>query len=502
MEYIKKLWNEKPLTIIMIAGLLLRILAIIFSKGYGMHDDHFGPSEQPFEIILDPSIWENRGNVHGHSIILPYIHYLVFRFLELFGETDAQVRAFAMRLILGLYSIITVLFGYKIAYETSGKNVARVVGLVLALFWFLPFMSVRSLIELVTVPPMMVAFYYLIRNNKKSYDPWLVGLFFGLSFCFRYHTSFMLFALMWVWLFRKEFSTMIKALGGFLITIFLTQGIVDWVAWGYPLAAPIEYFRFSANDTAYDIIGPWYKYLVLMIGILIPPMSFALFYGFGRVVKKYYLIAIPALFFLIVHSITPHKQERYILPMMPIFITLAIIGWQEFIAKSDFWKKRAGLSKGLWGWFWIINSILLIIFTFTYSKKTRCESLTYLSDRSDVNGIYMDPGRSGYIQLPRFYLNKVVPIFQNKAEVTMLDVNDSISRAGVGFPNYAIFFGNSPLDSLEKRTSETEEFFEIKLEKIEEIDPSFLDDLLHTLNPRGNKNQTAVIYRIDHSGNQ
>ena len=38
---ILEMWNNQPLKLILLIGLLLRLVAAIFSKGYGMHDDHF-----------------------------------------------------------------------------------------------------------------------------------------------------------------------------------------------------------------------------------------------------------------------------------------------------------------------------------------------------------------------------------------------------------------------------------------------------------------------------
>ena len=40
-ESIFKYWEEKPLYVILFISCFFRLLAVIFSKGYGMSDDHF-----------------------------------------------------------------------------------------------------------------------------------------------------------------------------------------------------------------------------------------------------------------------------------------------------------------------------------------------------------------------------------------------------------------------------------------------------------------------------
>ncbi|MQY78241.1 MAG: hypothetical protein GH151_03475, partial [Bacteroidetes bacterium] len=34
-------WNKNPLLFVLVTGAIVRLLAVFFSKGYGMHDDHF-----------------------------------------------------------------------------------------------------------------------------------------------------------------------------------------------------------------------------------------------------------------------------------------------------------------------------------------------------------------------------------------------------------------------------------------------------------------------------
>ena len=40
-EKIQQYWKAKPLQVIMIMALLVRLLAAVLSQGYVMHDDHF-----------------------------------------------------------------------------------------------------------------------------------------------------------------------------------------------------------------------------------------------------------------------------------------------------------------------------------------------------------------------------------------------------------------------------------------------------------------------------
>jgi hypothetical protein len=384
-----------------------------------------------------------------------------------------------------------VYFGYLIALHISNKETAKKVGLVLALFGIFPFMSVRNLIEMVTIPPLIWAMYLVVKYDKGKNIFW-AGVLFGLSFIFRYHTMLMLGGVGLVFLFRKQFSNALLITAGFVVSVSLTQGIVDYLAWGYPFAAPLEYFLYNAGHGTDYTSGPWYQYLLLLFGLLIPPLSGFIIFGWLKNYKENIIIYLPVLLFFAFHSYFPNKQERFILPAIPFIIILGITGWEAFVAKSTFWQNKRKTLSAMWGWFWIANTIILVAFTFTYSKKTRVESLYYLSQKSDVAGVVVETGDMGGIKQPTFYLNKQVPVFElfegNKADKIKADIVTNAYEK----PNYYIFYG---ADKLEERVKQVELDFGIQLATETEISPSLLDWVFYKLNPKHNKNKSAYIYK-------
>jgi len=493
LNLLGKYWNDKPLQVILVIALLVRLLAAVYSKGYGMHDDHFGPIEQPYQIMQDYSVWEERGNPHGHSIIYPAMHYYLFITLESVGITDSQSKMFVVRLLHAIYSLLIVYFGYKIAHIIGGRRAAVKVGLFLALFWILPFLSVRNLIEMVSIPPLMAGAYLSLRENRKKYDFWLIGLLFALAFIPRYHTL-MIFGGIWlVFLFRKDYSALLKMTAGFAVTVFLTQGIVDWAAWGYPFAAPLEYFIYNAGAADQYTTGPWYNYIILVLGMLIPPLSFFILFGYFRDFKKFVVLSLPITIFFVFHSYFPNKQERFIIPVVPLIISIGLASWEVFSSNSDFWKKWKTMLNSAWVWFWIMNTALLAVFTFTYSKKTRIEPLTYLSNKSDVSGVIIEPGSLGHVFQPAFYLNKKVPIYIIHDNMTTGQIDSAVRAQNSDFPSYAVFYG---IEELKIREKKFEEIFAVSLSAETIIEPSLIDDILHKLNPKHNKNQTAYVYKV------
>jgi hypothetical protein len=489
-ESLKQQVLQKPILFILLLGFAINLVAVFFSKGYAMHDDHFGPIEQPWSIINNPKIWEERSEPHAHSILYPLLHFILFKSLNSIGINDPQEIMFIVRFLHSIYSLVTLVFLFKILQHYYPQDVALKTTIVFSLLWFIPFMSVRNLIEVVCIPPMAVAFWLIITkgNTKSSY--FVAGAFFALAFAFRYQTVLVSGTVLLVLLFQRKFRDLFLISIGFVIFAFVIQGSVDVFAWGYPFASFIEYLRYNLTHSTEYTTGPFYRYILLLFGAFVPPISVFVLYYFFKDFRQKIIILFPLLVFFIFHSIFPNKQERFILPVVPFVFIFGLATWLKNVNGSRFWGNHKTFYKVLWIIFWCINIPLLSIFTLNYGKKTRCESLYFLSKKDNVKGVFQITGKLGPFKPPEFYLNKYgTPIIEIPVIDSLVKFGNSPQR-----PNYAIIYGESDMEELR---SESEKILRAKLIKETTVEPSIADYILFKLNPKYNKNQTATIFRIE-----
>jgi hypothetical protein len=492
---LRKYWDSRPFLVILASAAIFRLLAAVFSKGFAMLDDHFVVIELAQRWADGFQDWFNEGSSVGRSLIYPGLHYLLFYVLEQIGITDPQTKMLFVRLIHASYSILIVELGYLVAKRMTEPKVARQVGIILALFWILPFMSVRNLIEVVCIPPLLAGFYFILKEEDGNELRYLLlaGAMFGIASALRFQTILITVGVGIVMLFHRRWKVFWGYTAGFIIGSFCTQGIIDWIAWGYPFSSVYNYVAFNIRHRYQYVTGPWFQYLLLILGVLIPPTSLLFVFGFLKSWRKHALLFWPTVIFLVFHSYFPNKQERFILPILPFLIILGVIGWNEYVKNSNFWERKQTLLRNLWTWFWVVNSLLLVIVTFTYSKKNRVETLYYLCHKNDVTGVIWESPRSQIPSPPKFYLNKPVPVYIYHSSKSGNDLKSQITAKGQLLPNYVIFLGE---EGIENRVQQMESSFskEFKFEK--KIVPSFIDDILHRLNPKYNVNQTSYIYKI------
>ena len=158
---IKEIYRANPIRFILFTATFIRLLAVLFAKGFGMHDDHFLviESAQSFVDSYDYNNWlpSHRENPEGHNWFYTGIHYIILSFFKWLGLNDPQIKMYFIRLIHAFYSLLIIYIGYKIARKLTEEKIALHVAWLLALVWFFPNSSVRNLVEYVCIVPLLAS---------------------------------------------------------------------------------------------------------------------------------------------------------------------------------------------------------------------------------------------------------------------------------------------------------------------------------------------------------
>jgi hypothetical protein len=277
---------------------------------------------------------------------------------------------------------------------------------------------------------------------------------------------------------------------GFLLSAIVVQGSVDIFAWGYPFASFIEYVRYNFAHGEEYTTGPWYNYLLLVFGALLPPLSLLLVYGFLRNWRKAAVIVFPVLVFFILHSYFPNKQERFILPVVPLILLLGVVGLEDLVRKSAYWIRHVRMLRGFWVAFWVLNLLLLVPFSLYYGKQSRVEAMYELYGRP-LEGLVLVGGKVGTSQPPLFYTGKYpVSYFEVNSDDALVALKSELGKSGLRI-THVVFFGT---EELEHRVLQISRELGVTLKFERRTDPSFLDVVLYKLNPKHNKNEITFVY--------
>lgn len=493
-------YQKHPIRFILLIAIFVRLISAIFSVGYGFHDDHFLVIEVSQQWIHKVNIrgwmpWDGNTTPSGHSLFYPGLHYLLFKGLQFLGIVNPEVKMLIVRVLHALYSTLTIYFSFLIVQKISGQKAAKSVGWILALLWCLPMLSVRNLVEMTCIPPLVIATWLALNADEKENKNMMLiaGLIAGLAFSFRFQTITFIGGFVGaLWIQQKWMKGFLLGIGA-LISIVVIQGGTDYYIWGRPFAEFLEYSLYNLDNASNYINGPWYNYILLVAGLLIPPLSFILFKGMYEARETYLFIILPALLFFIFHSSFPNKQERFILPVIPFFVMAGVAGWYKFTQQSTYWLKHEKLHQNLWKTFWVLNTILLIALTPSATKTSRVKAMSYLYKKGCTGTFLLENTNSGRsLEMPQFYINNFNRWYEVSKTHPAEEVIGNIVKDSLPLPQYIIFVESENLATREQALKKC--IPDIAFEA--EIPSSYLDQTMSWLNPV-NVSQTYYIYKVN-----
>ena len=483
---------------ILIAGFLARNIAVIFSAGYGFHDDHFEVIELAWKWKDGLSFTWDGNAIHMFSLLYPGLHYLIFSLCHLLGIDQPEHMMIVVRALHAVVSMGGIYYAWHLSYRLGGnKMLANSMALLLALGWFFPFLSVRSLREVFCIPFLLAGCYHAVADNFRLRDAILSAICFAIAFDIRMQIIFIPLGIGVWWLFHKASIRHALIFGiAFLACIALTQGLFDQLYYGNPLASTLEYLRYNSDATHIGSYpqGPWYMYAgtlaLFVLGIPILLLYPGVVYSY-KISAHTRMLLLSLIFFFLFHSFYSNKQERFILPALPLFVMLGLHGLREgmIALREPLWlRKFSGFALM---WFLVLNTAGLILLTVTYSKKARVESMVWLREQKQVRNFVLE-GTGNPPPPPLFYLQQHLNYYTFTAAQQPSALDSMIKKGDRPAPDYVIMAGSKDLD---KRLERLHAVFP-HMEKATTIEPGFIDNIAYRLNPKHNQNEAWFIYRI------
>lgn len=323
--------------LIFIVALVWYAVTAYFSIGFFHPDEHYQIIE--FAGIIDKPetskdlTWEFKTQIR--PALQPVICYLIFKACDFFSISDPYNKAFVLRLITGWLAVLIIRF-FTNSLNSSINDKFRNLFLILSYFiWFLPFINVRFSSETWSGLSFLLALSLIIRNNKNCQTYLIAGLMLGLSFIFRSQIAFAVLGLaLWLVFIKKESAKNIIFMStGGLVAILLGFLVDSWF-YGDWVVTIWNYFKVNLIDgkTSEFGVSPWYYYIFYIFKFSFFPFGLIIILSFLFLIYKrfnsiFIWIILP---FLIFHSFIPHKELRFLFPLVNLVPVVFILAIQEF----------------------------------------------------------------------------------------------------------------------------------------------------------------------------
>jgi len=241
------------------------------------------------------------------------------------GITEAITQVRFVYTALGLLSVTVVAAVWwmfaRLGREDWGLHAAGWTG-----FHFLAvYLSTRTLLENLSLPFLTLAGVFLVLYHAEGRTRLLLGSLTALALAsvFRFQAGVVLPVVLVVPIVRRAWRDLaaVTALGGVL---FLVTGEIDALLRGGFHESLRAYVRYNIHESSGFGTSPWYAYVLLLAGTALLPLFVARYRAFpwreyGR--RLWPLVAFVGVF-VAAHSAVPHKEDRFMVPIMGAFLAL------------------------------------------------------------------------------------------------------------------------------------------------------------------------------------
>jgi len=307
----------------------------------------------------------------ARSPILYYLDYYLFLLgNKIFGINSPVWLLRSAMMIVGLLSSLMIYLAYRISLlvNRDDKNALTVAAL-FAFYFAMPFIGTRLMSESLSSFFVIVAVYFATRSwrlEDRGGNILLSGLLFGVAAMFRFQAGLLFIGMLFFLAIYDRRRTKWFFLGGAVALLF--QIILDYATFGGFLTSIFGYARLQMQELATHSRQPWYNFLLLLLGLTLPIATITTLPAFLRSCRRYLWLSVPLTFFVIFHCSSPHKEERFIFPIIPLFVLMMGLGMRK---TTGFWPRFSTY------WFWSANGILLCLVIFSPTLSNVTEPMDY-----------------------------------------------------------------------------------------------------------------------------
>ncbi len=274
----------------------------------------------------------------ARSWALPGLIAGVLKLTQVAGLDSPRVYLTLVRILFCAVGIATSVVIYRFARSSGASRLAASCGLAcFSLMSIAIYFAPRAMSETAAALAAVSGLALCVPSTASRAQLWLGASFLGLAVLFRLQCAVFCVGLLLVLLARgarRPFAEVLLVLG---LWAFLF-GLIDRLTWGHWFYSAIVYLRFNVFQGGSVRFGrsPAGYFTLALLHTLGPLWLVIAALSVLAVRRARGLFGIALLFF-IPHWLSPHKELRFLAPLIPLWCVLAAVGLQVLIEAKARW---------------------------------------------------------------------------------------------------------------------------------------------------------------------
>lgn len=379
--------SAHPLCTCVLAGAVARLSAALIGFGFHARDDYFHVLMPAMRWMADPSFDWDASSLPGAGIrshLVPRLCWLCLRGFAALGITEPETILRGLHCVVGTYSLLVIPALYYAGKALLSERGAWVCALLGALHFVMPYAGTRLLIESMAMPPLAFGLYLLTSSRARRV--FLGGAVIGLACWLRYQVAIAAIGFAFAVGVRaykqggaRRLAHELTAFAGGGVVALIVQGIFDLLTTGVFLGPLVANIAVNMEPPSRLTKSSFSSYLAMWLVLTVPPATLVLVPAMIRAARRLALVTWPFALFVLVHSAIPHKEERFMLPVLPLFLVLLAATPQALQdADGGMWRRLINLWPTTKTFLIAIHAALLLLAVSAQSQAALRESMVVL----------------------------------------------------------------------------------------------------------------------------
>ena len=316
------------------------------------------------------------------------VHFWLARLALALGVVHPVAQLRFNLLVLGLFAFALMAWaGHQLFAgedEPDRRQHRTMFALLLGFYFLSPVVFTRPMIESLAAPWVLVAAATAALYFKGGRSWWLVAAVASVTIAatMRPQAGVIVLALPVLIALRRKWSDLV-VFGAACALGFVATGLLDQALTGGFHQSLRSYIRFNASTASTFGVGPWYRFVVLFLGLSLPPVFLSRYRGLDWRRGYWPLLPVVLMFgvFLVAHSVVPHKEERFAIPALPLFFVL-LTPLAVYLQSAAGQRWRVGL-------FALVNGLGLVLVVSSPPQQNVLQLAAWLDERPAIGRVVM-----------------------------------------------------------------------------------------------------------------
>lgn len=467
-------------------GALLRGLCAYFVYGPQALDDYkhgVWPAYQLFAgQVMDLPDYRSRLLVW---MLAGFIHIASW-----FGCSTAISQVRVMYFGLAAVSLLGLLGTYLLVKSFRSRLFGALALYLSAAFPLMPFISTRAFGEAVAMSFVMLGFGILEnarRTQVQARTTWTLGFaFLGVATLFRFHVGLLFVSYLGILIYLRLWRGVGGAMMGGFLTL-LAQILIDYFSDKPFMGTLLSYLAENEGGASQYGVSPWYNTWVFVLALSLAPFSFVFVRKIKALWCEHWPWLLPFLIYIFAHSLVPHKEERFLYPIVGLELWAMAWLWSSAALMK---AARTVYAPALLG----LSIPLLFVVCFVNTQEGEIEPPAYAeSHYKDV--IYLDhESLFGMSRIQFYFLRE--PSILEKVDKESFSAN-KIDESLAAHPQHKAVVLLTSIPEVRDQLHALEGMRTMESQCLQmRTSGSLIDRLLYSLNPRHNQRRRPTWYLV------